>query len=103
MICQNPPSHWQFAGALKAFSQSILGSFHNEERLMSNFPVHRTCVPVAHWSPRREVALNWLALGLLLAAWNATSRDAGGNMVRRPETLRGYEYVSPRAAMRAAM
>jgi hypothetical protein len=102
MICHNPPSHWRFADALKPFSSSILGSFHNEERRMSNIPAHHTCAPAAHWSPRREAALNWLALGLLLAAWNATSRDAGANMVRRPEMLRGYEYVSPRAAMRAA-
>jgi hypothetical protein len=70
---------------------------------MSNIPVQRLCGPAAHWTPRREAALNWLALGLLLAAWNATSRDAGANMVRRPDTLRGYEYVSPRAAMRAAV
>jgi hypothetical protein len=69
---------------------------------MSNRPLHPNGSSAAQWSPGREAAFNWLALGLLLAAWNATSRDTGVNSVRRPETLRGYDYVSPRAAMRAA-
>lgn len=47
------------------------------------------------WTTRREASLNWLALGLLLAAWNATDND-------RPEALRGYPYISVRAANRAA-
>jgi hypothetical protein len=53
------------------------------------------------WSARREVSLNWLALGLLLAAWNASDNDAP-NARRRPEALRGYSYVSVRAAQRVA-
>jgi hypothetical protein len=69
---------------------------------MSNMPSQPTRSPAALWTSRREATLNWLALGLLLAAWNATDRDAGATVRRRPETLRGYEYVSPRAAMRAA-
>jgi hypothetical protein len=48
------------------------------------------------WSQRREASLNWLALGLLLAAWNASDNDAAG-LRRRPETLRGYASVSVRA------
>ncbi|MGO9932463.1 MAG: hypothetical protein ACLPV8_11705 [Steroidobacteraceae bacterium] len=54
-------------------------------------------------SSRREAALNWLALGLLLAAWNASDNDAvpdngaGSAARRRPEALRGYDYVSVRA------
>jgi len=57
---------------------------------------------------RRETALNWLALGLLLAAWNASDRDAvpndgaGSTARHRPEALRGYDYVSVRAANRLA-
>jgi hypothetical protein len=47
---------------------------------------------------RREAALNWLALGLLLAAWNASDNDAGAALRPRPEALRGYDYVSVRAA-----
>jgi hypothetical protein len=50
---------------------------------------------------RREAALNWLALGLLLAAWNASDNDAGGT-VRRPQVLRHYDYVSVRAMQRVA-
>jgi hypothetical protein len=52
------------------------------------------------WSARREASLNWLALGLLLAAWNASDND-GADARRRPEALRGYSYVSVRAAHRA--
>ncbi len=48
---------------------------------------------------RREASLNWLALGLLLAAWNASDNDAAAN-VRRPDSLRGYAFVSVRAANR---
>jgi hypothetical protein len=54
------------------------------------------------WSARREASLNWLALGLLLAAWNATDNDAAANARSRPEALRGYPYVSVRAAQRVA-
>jgi hypothetical protein len=28
------------------------------------------------WCSRREASLNWLALGLLLAAWNASDNNA---------------------------
>jgi hypothetical protein len=54
----------------------------------------------AFWCLRREASLNWLALGLLLAAWNASDNDAAANVRRRPEALRGYDYVSVRAANR---
>jgi hypothetical protein len=53
------------------------------------------------WSARREASLNWLALGLLLAAWNASDNDAA-NARPRPEALRGYSYVSVRGAHRVA-
>jgi len=37
----------------------------------------RSCVtPRQFWSAHREASLNWLALGLLLAAWNASGGDA---------------------------
>jgi hypothetical protein len=61
------------------------------------------------WSLGREASLNWLALGLLLAAWNAagddaaTAPDAAANRSRRPEVLRGYSYVSVRAVNRATV
>ena len=52
------------------------------------------------WSAHREATLNWLALGLLLAAWNASDNDAAAQARRRPESLRGYSFVSVRAAQR---
>ncbi len=45
----------------------------------------------------REAALNWLALGLLLAAWNVSNDDPAGRAQPRPVSLRGYTFVSVRA------
>lgn len=53
----------------------------------------------AWWSQRREASLNWLALGVLLAAWNASDNGAPAAARPRPEALRGYSSVSVRAAM----
>ena len=52
------------------------------------------------WSQCRETSLNWLAFGVLLAAWNAADDGtaASGPAPRRPQTLRGYSSVSVRAA-----
>ena len=52
------------------------------------------------WAQHREASLNWLALGLLLAAWNASDNDTPAQLRRRPEALRGYSSVSVRAAQR---
>jgi hypothetical protein len=52
------------------------------------------------WSQHREASLNWLALGLLLAAWNASVDETAAQVRRRPDSLRGYTYVSVRAATR---
>ena len=49
------------------------------------------------WMQHREASLNWLALGLLLAAWNASDNDSATQM-RRPAGLRSYPVVSVRAA-----
>jgi hypothetical protein len=57
----------------------------------------RTGSKAAWWSQHREASLNWLALGLLLAAWNASDNDSTAQAKRRPESLRGYSYVSVRA------
>jgi hypothetical protein len=54
--------------------------------------------PRIFWHQRREVSRNWLALGLLLAAWNAADHEAAQP---RPESLRAYSCVSVRAAQRA--
>jgi hypothetical protein len=46
----------------------------------------------------REAALNWLALGMLLAAWNVSNDDPTSRAQPRPVSLRGYAFVSVRAA-----
>ena len=50
------------------------------------------------WTQRREASLNWLALGLLLAAWNASDDAQEVPAAQRPDALRGYSSVSVRAA-----
>jgi hypothetical protein len=75
---------------------------NNEESVMSIVP-KPNCRPGSFWASRREASLNWLALGLLLAAWNASSNDdAAANARRRPGALRAYPHVSVRAAIRVA-
>jgi len=56
-------------------------------------------MPDQLWSQRREAALNWLAFGLLLAAWNAA--DDAAPATPRPQALRGYSQVSVRAVERS--
>ena len=55
------------------------------------------------WMQHREASLNWLALGLLLAAWNAADNGAAAEAKRRPESLRAYGYVSVRAQRSASI
>jgi len=70
-------------------------------RTVSERAVHLQAVsifrqPQKFWVQNREAGLNWLALGLLLAAWNAA--DGGDDTrARRPDSLRGYSSVSVRA------
>ena len=56
----------------------------------------------AFWTLHREASLNWLALGMLLAAWNTSDGEPALNAQRRPEELRGYAQISVRAANRVA-
>jgi len=65
---------------------------------MSHTTLQHGRSPGAFWTLRREASLNWLALGLLLAAWNASDNDTAAQVRRRPEALRGYSSVSVRAA-----
>jgi len=51
------------------------------------------------WMQHREVSLNWIAFGLLLAAWNASDNDTTPT-ARRPESLRNHPCVSVRAVAR---
>lgn len=49
------------------------------------------------WSDYRDSSLSWLALGVLLAAWNACDDDPGSHVTPRPDILREYPVVSRRA------
>lgn len=53
------------------------------------------------WANHRESALNWLALGLLLAAWNGVD-DTPSKSAPRPAALKGYDTVSVRALQRTS-
>jgi hypothetical protein len=67
---------------------------------MAIIDVQPAALPCYFRDSRREAKLNWLALGLLLAAWNACDNDATAKVRPRPEGLRGYSHVSVRAASR---
>jgi hypothetical protein len=67
---------------------------------MANINIQPTVRPGSFSDSRREATLNWLALGLLLAAWNACDNDVTTKARPRPEGLRGYSHVSVRAANR---
>ena len=58
-------------------------------------------MPSALWTQRREASLNWLALGLLLAAWNAV--DDAAPPLRRPDSLRAHSHVTVRTLTRIAL
>jgi hypothetical protein len=58
--------------------------------------------PRVFWLQHREAALNWLAFGLLLAAWNAVDGGDSSGRERRPDALRAYPSVSVRAVMRTS-
>jgi len=47
-------------------------------------------VQISFWPSRREVALSWLALGLLLAAWNAADNDVETHVGQR-DSPRGID------------
>ncbi len=50
----------------------------------------------ALWSDYRDTSWSWLAIGVLLAAWNACDDDPSPP-VPRPGMLREYPVVSRRA------
>ncbi len=55
----------------------------------------RSCfTPRQFWSKHREASLNWLALGLLLAAWNASDNDAGKNLQPESNLSKGHKSVN---------
>ena len=56
-----------------------------------------SAVPTWH-EASRERALNWLAFGLLLAAWNFSDNDAVTPKAARPQQLENHAIVTVRAA-----
>ena len=59
----------------------------------------RNAAAVSGWNcERREKSLNWLAFGLLLAAWNFSDNDAVISRAGRPAELANHALVTVRAA-----
>ena len=52
--------------------------------------------PRQFWSEHREASLNWLALGLLLAAWNTADNEAVRTTLAAHANLivRGHKSVN---------
>lgn len=51
------------------------------------------------WSQHKEASLNWIAFGLLLAAWNAAGNAPSPVAPARPSGLRAHPFFSVRAAI----
>jgi len=105
IIRHNCPADCLFCAPENESWAETLASYKDEEKPMSLTTLRHNLPLSAFWTLRREATLNWLALGLLLAAWNASDNNApdkegAAGMHRRPEALRGYSYVSVRAANR---
>jgi hypothetical protein len=75
----------------------------HEESIMMNPQAVDFCRATPFWASHREVTLNWLALGLLLAAWNAADHNTAPGEPRKPDSLRAHSQVSMRALQRATM
>ena len=59
-------------------------------------PRAKSATPGRLWSQHREASLNWLAFGLLLAAWNAADDDAGRTRPRPPIAARLFMRLGAR-------
>jgi hypothetical protein len=51
------------------------------------FEPRKLWTPRQFWSEHREASLNWLALGLLLAAWNTADKETAGTARAMPANL----------------
>jgi hypothetical protein len=49
------------------------------------------------FEPRSESARNWLALGLLLAAWNFSDNEAVRNEATKPQGLQHHTLITARS------
>ncbi len=65
---------------------------------MSYPSARSSCIKTSEpWSDHRESSWSWLAIGVLLAAWNACDDDPAPPVAPRPGVLREYPVVSRRA------
>lgn len=55
-------------------------------------------IPHPWFEMRNESARNWLALGLLLAAWNFCDNDAVGTVTDKPPSLQKHAVITVRSA-----
>jgi hypothetical protein len=77
-------------------------SAHSGDRLQSTEDtvmtrVHRLTrcqTPREFWSKNREASLNWLALGLLLAAWNASDNEVQNAVSVPMHQAKGHKTVN---------
>jgi hypothetical protein len=55
-------------------------------------------IPTFTWfEPRSESVRNWIALGLLLAAWNFSDNDAVNTAVSKPRALQHHTLITTRS------
>jgi hypothetical protein len=54
----------------------------------------RCQTPREFWSRHREASLNWLALGLLLAAWNASDNEPQSDTSAPVHHAKGHKTVN---------
>jgi hypothetical protein len=54
----------------------------------------RCQTPREFWSKHREASLNWLALGLLLAAWNASDNEVQKDASAPMHHAKGHKTVN---------
>jgi hypothetical protein len=50
--------------------------------------------PRGFWAKHRESTLNWLALGMLLAAWNAADRQSTASVAAQTKLSKGHKSVN---------
>jgi hypothetical protein len=64
--------------------------------MSTNIEPPKLWTPRQFWSENREASLNWLALGLLLAAWNTADKQTAGTSTATQENLiaRGHKSVN---------
>ncbi len=60
----------------------------------SSFRIRGVVTPRRFWAKHRESTLNWLALGLLLAAWNAADGDGAAAAPRDAKPSKGHKSVN---------